>query len=98
MLNNNYVYAKSGKIRTLQSFGFVNPIARGKKMQEDKISGKKPDYTVSSPIKTGDKTFWQNIGAGWKSEKGISIQLNALPVTTAIFLFPYVEKGNEGKK
>lgn len=95
MLNNNYVYAKSGKYYTLMAFGFVNPTARGKKMQQNKNT--KPDYTVSSPIKNGEKTFWQNIGAAWKGDKGISIQLNALPITTQIMLFPYEEKREERK-
>ncbi len=67
-------------------------------MSEDKITGK-PDYDVCTPIKTGTgediKTFWQKIGAAWKGEKGISIKLNALPLTSDIMLFKYKEKEKE---
>lgn len=51
-----------------------------------------PDYRVSSPIKDGEKTYWQNIGAAWKGEKGISIKLNALPFSRELMLFKEEEK------
>ena len=81
----------------LIDFGLTNPLdknIRGKrKMSEDKITGK-PDYDVCTPIKSGkeDKTFWQKIGAAWKSDKGISLKLNALPLTSDIMLFEHKEK------
>lgn len=48
-------------------------------------------YRVSTP-KTyeqngEEKVFWQNIGRGFHGAKGISIELNALPMNGRMFLF-----------
>lgn len=54
--------------------------------------GKKPDYKVLVSRENGDKTYYQEIGSGWKVAKdGISIQLNALPVDGKAVLFPRKE-------
>lgn len=51
--------------------------------------GKKPDYEVFISQKSGDKTYYTKIGAGWEVAKGgISIKLMALPIDGSIVLFP----------
>lgn len=71
---------------------FHYPVYSGElnKMANEKTdSNNKPDFRLSSPVPTnkGDEVFWVNIGSGWKKEKGISIELNALPLTKRMFLF-----------
>lgn len=51
---------------------------------------------ASSPIEymvDGEKrTFWQNLGKAFKTQKGIMVKLNALPTNGTIFLsYPEVE-------
>lgn len=47
-------------------------------------------YNVSTPTeyeKDGKlETFWTNIGRAFESEKGITVRLNALPISGTIFL------------
>ena len=62
----------------------------GLKMADEKKNT--PDYDVSSPVKTGEKVYWQRIGSAWTKEKGISIALNAHPMGDSLFLFPHKEK------
>lgn len=50
---------------------------------------KKPDYTVYVSEKNGDKVFYNRVGAAWNVAKdGISIKLNALPISGELVLFP----------
>ena len=49
----------------------------------------KPDLKAFAVTKTGDKSFFTEIGAAWKNSKGgYSIKLNALPVSGEIVLLP----------
>lgn len=80
-----YIHDGYNKNQTkMQDYGFKNPVLRSsEKMSE----GNKPDYEVSTPIKNGEKTYWARIGSAWKTEKGISIKLNALPLSADVMLF-----------
>ena len=50
---------------------------------------KRPDYEVFVSRKSGDKTFYNRVGAAWiVSNDGISIKLDALPVDGSLILFP----------
>lgn len=52
-------------------------------------------YRVATPTEyTKDnevKTAWTNIGRGFTGAKGISLRLNALPLSGNLFLFPATE-------
>ena len=51
--------------------------------------GKRPDYRVYVTRESGGKTFYNPIGAAWKvANDGISIRLDALPVSGECVLFP----------
>lgn len=77
------IYGRTGKFHTLDEYGLSVSTKGVIKMGENK----KPDFQVTTPIKTGDKTFWQIIGAAWKKDDGnISIKLNALPLGDSLFL------------
>ncbi|OGF62698.1 MAG: hypothetical protein A2Y62_14285 [Candidatus Fischerbacteria bacterium RBG_13_37_8] len=80
-------YLRNGNAN-LEIYGIKNPI--GDKTMESKKKETKsniPDYIASSPIENGEKTYWQNIGSAWKTQKGINIVLNALPINNKICLF-----------
>ena len=48
-----------------------------------------PDLKAFAVTKTGDKSYFTEIGAAWKNTKGgYHIKLNALPVTAEIILLP----------
>ncbi len=54
---------------------------------------KKPDLKAFVVTKSGEKSFFNEIGAAWKNSKGgYSIRLNALPVSGEIVLLPPKEK------
>ncbi len=60
--------------------------------------GKQPDYrvAVAKEVEGQDKPFWTTIGSAWEAKRGISIQLNALPLTDHMMLFINEEdEGNE---
>ena len=83
-------YATKGN-KSLNDYGIYNPVME--KLKKMAKEGNKPDFNICTPIKTGDeKVFWQKIGAAWKVDKGISVTLNALPLSESIMLFPYTEK------
>lgn len=51
--------------------------------------GKKPDYRVYVTRDNNGKTFYNPIEAAWKvGNDGISIRLDALPVSGECVLFP----------
>lgn len=54
------------------------------------IKEKMTQYSVSTPtayIKDGkEETFWTSIGRAFESEKGITVRLNALPISGTLFL------------
>ncbi len=56
----------------------------------------KRQYSVSTPNeyeKDGEtKTFWTNIGRAFETDKGIMVHLNALPVSSKIYLSDPPEK------
>lgn len=57
------------------------------------MANRKPDYRVMVSRKNGDKTHYQEIGAGWNVAKdGISIKLNSLPINGEAVLFPRTDK------
>lgn len=90
------IWEKRKPTRKLYEFGIYNPLLKRmelNKMSEKEESKNKPDYNVSTPIKTGeDKTFWLRIGSAWKKENGISVALNALPINGKLFLGTPQEK------
>jgi len=52
-------------------------------------NGKRPDYEVFISEKNGDKNWYTKIGAAWEVSKGgISIKLQALPISGEMVLFP----------
>ena len=49
----------------------------------------KPDLKAFAVTKTGDKSYFTEIGAAWKNTNGgYHIKLNALPVAAEIILLP----------
>ena len=58
------------------------------------MRGKRPDYTVSTVIQTGNGDRWREIGVAFASEKGgtITVLLDALPVTGKLVLSPPKER------
>lgn len=59
------------------------------------MSGKRPDYEVFTSRDSGDGETqrYTKIGAAWKVAKdGISIKLDALPITDSVVIFPVREK------
>ncbi len=53
----------------------------------------KPDLRAFVVTKSGDKSYFTEIGAAWKNSKGgYGIKLNALPVNGEILLLPLKEK------
>ena len=53
------------------------------------MAGKRPDFSVFVSRKSGDKTFYTRIGSAWHvGENGISIRLDALPVSGECVMFP----------
>ena len=53
----------------------------------------KPDLKAFVVTNSGDKSFFNEIGAAWKNSKGgYSIRLSALPVSGEIVLLPPKEK------
>lgn len=72
---------ESFKSRSLKEFGIKNPLG-SEKMTELM-------YNAVVAIEGKDnKVFWQKIGAAFQGKKGITIKLNALPLTDTIQLFP----------
>jgi hypothetical protein len=60
------------------------------------MSGKRPDFEVFVSQKNGDKTYYTRVGAAWfVAAKGISIKLQALPVSGELILFPPKEQAEE---
>ena len=50
---------------------------------------KRPDYHVFVSEKNGGSTFYTRVGAAWLvAKEGISIKLQALPLTGELVLFP----------
>ena len=50
---------------------------------------KKPAYEVFVTEKRGDKNWYTKIGAAWTvGNDGLSIKLQALPITGELVLFP----------
>jgi hypothetical protein len=52
-------------------------------------TGNKPTFEISAPKPKTDpssETFWQSVGAGWQTPKGIKIVLSALPLTPRLFM------------
>ena len=83
----DYVYAKSGKYKTLQAYGFVYPIKHKEKKMSDDKKGSMPDYEVVVGTKgKDDKTFWTKIGSAWLKDDKISIRLNAHPMGDSLLL------------
>lgn len=74
------------------------PATAYKMMEEDNegkrvMAGKKPDYKVLVSRETGDKTYYNEVGVGWKVKNdGISIQLHSLPIDGKCVIFPKVDK------
>jgi hypothetical protein len=57
----------------------------------------RPDMKAFVVTKSGEKSFWNEIGAAWKTKNGgYSIKLHAVPVNGEIVLLPPKEK--EDKK
>jgi hypothetical protein len=54
------------------------------------MKGKRPDFTVSTVIQTGNGDRWREIGVGFASDKGdtITVLLDALPVSGKLVLTP----------
>jgi hypothetical protein len=53
------------------------------------MAGKKPNYKILVSRKNGDQNFYTEVGSGWDvAKKGISIQLNSLPIDGKLVLFP----------
>ena len=52
------------------------------------MKGKRPDYTVSTVLNTGNGDRWREIGVGFSNENGetITVLLDALPVTGKLVL------------
>jgi hypothetical protein len=49
----------------------------------------KPDYEVFVSRKSGEKTYYNRVGAAWNvASDGISIKLDALPIDGSLILFP----------
>ncbi|MEQ9587317.1 MAG: hypothetical protein RJS97_05145 [Parvibaculaceae bacterium] len=49
---------------------------------------KKPTYTAFQVTKSGDKTYWNRVGAAWENQdgNGVSIKLFAMPLDGEIVL------------
>lgn len=58
------------------------------------MKGKRPDFTVSTVIQTGNGDRWREIGVGFASDKGdtITVLLDALPVSGKLALTPPKER------
>jgi hypothetical protein len=51
--------------------------------------GQRPDYHVFVSEKNGDSNFYTRVGAAWNvAKEGISIKLQALPISGELVLFP----------
>jgi hypothetical protein len=51
------------------------------------MKGKRPDYTVSTVVETGNGDRWRDIGVAFASESGtITVLLDALPVSGKLVL------------
>ena len=58
--------------------------------QKKEKKGRAPDYHAIQPIESGEKTYWNRIGAAWRLEEkdGLKVQLSALPVDGDFVLMP----------
>lgn len=61
---------------------------------------RKPDWSVSTPSQI-DPNRWVTIGAAWKSRTDngveyVSVQLDVMPSTGRLSLFPFREKKSRG--
>lgn len=57
------------------------------------MNGQKPEYRAVVSDKKGDKTYYKEIGAGWKvAHDGISVTLRVLPPDGKFVLFPNTPK------
>lgn len=53
----------------------------------------KPDLKAFVTTKSGDKTFYHEIGAAWKTKNdGYSVKLHANPINGEMVFFPPKEK------
>jgi len=60
-----------------------------KRRQMMREKNTQPDLKAFAAMKTGDKSYFTEIGAAWKNTKGgYHIKLNALPVAAEIILLP----------
>lgn len=60
------------------------------------MAGKKPDYAVYVTRENNGETFYTRIGSAWRVRNdGISLRLDALPVTGEAVLFPPREREQE---
>ncbi len=56
-------------------------------------TNKKPDLVAYQVSKSGDKSFYNRIGAGWTNSKGgAKVKLDAFPVNGEILLLPPKER------
>jgi len=68
--------------------------------QTTKAQGKIPAYIAWNVTGSGDKTFWQKIGACWPHQdgKGLSLQLEVLPINGRVVLRQPQEESAESPK
>lgn len=53
------------------------------------MANHKPDYEVFVSRKSGEKTYYNRVGAAWSvANDGISIKLDALPTNGELVMFP----------
>lgn len=58
-------------------------------------AGKTPNYALLSKVSDG---HWFKIGVAWENKNGISITLNALPLTRHLFLKDYKTREEQEKE
>jgi hypothetical protein len=70
-----------------------------KHMKKDKSEKKPPTHGVYVVQGDGDNTRWIKIGAAWQNRdgKGISLILDALPLTNKVVVREFSEKDAEDK-